>query len=373
MLFNMGQEKCIATNKRIETMKSQHSITPWNLKLGLLGLALSASPLFISVGIAGNNAPAQAPVEKKDSREAAKMEEDDSGQYRLDKVAASRKPEGRVSVNNIDATLEAAYRNNTELKELQAQVRSKDEGVPQALAGWRPTVYANASVGGEKDIISGSKKETGDSGLTLAQSGNNISSAEADITLQQNLFNGGHTVAKTCQAEQLVQAARSLLADKEREVLFASVQAYFAVIAKTAEVEYRLSNEKSLRATLDATKAKYDVGEETRTSIAQAEASLAQGTAEREAAEAGLLSAEATFERVTGARPGKLKKPGEPSSLPRGLKEAIEIAKKNNPAILAALYQEKADRSAIKVSDADLLPKRGPKWFCGSNRCSHSI
>jgi len=112
-----------------------------------------------------------------------------------------------------------------------------------------------------------------------------------------------------------------------------------------------------LRATLDATKAKYDVGEETRTSIAQAEASLAQGTAEREAAEAGLLSAEATFERVTGARPGKLKKPGEPSSLPRGLKEAIEIAKKNNPAILAALYQEKADRSAIKVSDADLLPK----------------
>lgn len=357
MLLNMSQKKCNATKKRIETMKSQHSKALWNLKLGILGLALSASPLLIDVSFAGEIANAKTLASKKNQNNISAVRIDDENPYKLDKIAAARKPEGRVTVHNVDSALEAAYRNNTELKELQAQVRSKDEGVPQALAGWRPTVYANASIGKEKDIYSGSKKETGDNGNTLARSGDTYSTAEADITLQQNLFNGGQTVAKTCQAENLVQAARSLLADKEREVLFATVQAYFAVIARTAELEYRRSNEKSLKATLDATRAKYDVGEETRTSIAQAEASLAQGTAEREASEATLLSAEATFERVTGARPGKLNKPGEPAILPHGLKEAIEIAKKNNPAILAALYQEKADRSAIKVSDADLLPK----------------
>lgn len=347
MLFNKSQAKSITMNKGIETMRSQHSIAPWSLRLGILGLALSASPLFMGIVLAGNKAAVKA------SPAPADVVVDPAG-YPLDKAAAARKPEGRVAINNIEAALEAAYQNNTEIKELQATVRSKDEGVPQALAGWRPTVYANASIGGEKDILSGTQK-TGEFTNTPT-SGANISTASADVTLNQNLFNGGKTVATTCQAESMVQAARAQLADKEREILFAAVQAYFAVIARTSELEYRRSNEIALKKTLEATQDKFKVGEETRTSIAQAEANLANGIAEREATEAQLLTAEATFEQVTGARPGKLKKPGSLSHLPSGLKEALEIAKKNNPAILQALHQEKADRSAIKMNDADLLP-----------------
>lgn len=352
MLFTIGQEKHITINKRIETMRSQHSSTPWGLKIGILGLALSASPLIMGIALAAPQPTVQKPVTTK----PVPAPEADQEIEPLDKVAAARMPEGRVTVNNLDTTLEAAYRNNTDLKELQAAVRSKDEGIPQALAGWRPTVYANASVAGEKDFLSGDIKEDGDEGLTLPNSGSNFSTVSADLTLQQNLYAGGKTVASTCQAESLVQAARAQLADKEREILLAAVKAYFDVIEKAAELDYKKSNEVSLKGMLDATQAKFDVGEETRTAIAQAQASLADGTAQREAAESALLAAKAEFTRVTGAIPGNLKKPGEPSSLPAGLKEAIEIAKKNNPAILAALHQERADRSAIKVKDAELLP-----------------
>lgn len=351
MLSTISHVTTITMNKRIETMKSQNSMTSRRLRLGILGLALSVSPFTLKDIYA---VPGE--VSTKQQKPAAKAEAVIS-QEPLDKVAAARKPEGQKMVDSILSTLEAAYGNNTEIKELRSQTRARDEGVPQALAGWRPTVTLNASVGGQKDIYSGSKKENGDNGLTVAQSGLNTTGVSTDVTLQQNVFNGGKTVAATCQAENLVQAARAQLTEKEREVLLAAVQAYFTVVAKTAELEYRRSNETALRKTLEATQTKFKVGEETRTSIAQAEANLASGTAEREATEAQLLAAEATFERVTGARPGKLKKPGEPSSMPRTLKEAIEIAKKNNPSILAAIYQEKADRSAIKVNDADLLPK----------------
>jgi TolC family type I secretion outer membrane protein len=353
MLFIRGQARSKTINKRIETMSNQHSMMPRNLRFGILGLALSASPLFMGISMAGAK---PAPQPKPMVQSGCGVEE--RGPISpLDKAAAARIPEGRATVHNIESALEAAYRNNSELKELQATVRSKDEGIPQALAGWRPTVYANASVGGEKDIKSGDIKDTGDDGQTTPQSGSNFSTIRADLTLQQNLYNGGKTVATTCQAESLVQTARAQLADKEREILIEAVKAYFGVIAKTAELEFRKSNEKAYKATLDATKSKFDVGEETRTSIAQAAASLAQSTAEREAAEAALMATKATFEQITGAYPGKLKKPGEPSSLPGGLKEALEIAKKNNPAILAALHQERADRSAIKASEAELLPK----------------
>lgn len=373
-------------------MKSKYTIAPWSLRLGILGLAISASPSAIGLTGEGNRPspdvgivtestnvgenvakPAKDAVAKV-SKVKAKVAEEPAASEEvapasqqapavvskvepLDKVAAARTPEGRVTITTVEGALEAAYRNNTELKELQAAVRAKDDTVPQALAGWRPTVYLNASIGGEKDIKSGDIKDDGDEGLTLPQSGTNFSTASADVTLEQNLFNGGKTVAQTCQAENQVLASRALLADKEREILFNAVRAYFNVIAKTSELEYKKSNELALTKTLEATQDKFNVGEETRTSIAQAQANLAMGKAEREAVEAQLLAAEATFEQVTGSRPGKLKKPGDIASLPHGLKEAIEIAKKNNPAILAALYQERADRSAIKASDADLLPK----------------
>lgn len=267
-------------------------------------------------------------------------------------------PEEVKTVHTLQDALEAAYQNNSELKELQAQLRARDEGVPQALAGWRPTVYANASLTGQKQILSGDVKDNADAGMTnFPTTGSNSSTVNADVTLNQNLFNGGKTVAQTNQAEHVVQVARAQLVDKEREVLLNAARAYLEVVARTAELSYRKSNEEALKKTLEATQDKYNVGEETRTSIAQAEANLADGVAQRETAEAELLSGKATFEQVTGARPGTLAKPAVPLNLPKDLKEAIEIAKKDNPSVLAALFQERADRSAIKVNDADLLPK----------------
>jgi outer membrane protein len=354
MLLKIGQVKNITFKKRIKPMSTHHLALPWTLKIGFLGLALSVSPVCMGDAFAQSAQPEPSLPAVKAPNPAD--EAPDPYTDPLDKDAASHIPEGRVTVHSIDGALEAAYRNNSEMKELQAQVRAADEGVPQAMAGWRPTVFANAAVNGQKDILSGDVKN-GDSGQSFPANGRNTSVANANLEVNQNLFNGGKTVHSTCKAESIVQAARAQLADKEREILFNAVQAYFNVIAKTAELEYRKSNETSLKGTLEATQAKYDVGEETLTAIAQSRASLADGRAQREAAEAALLTAEGVFEQVTGARPGKLTKPGEPTSLPAGLKEAIEIAKKNNPAILAALHQEKADRSAIKESNADLLPK----------------
>jgi outer membrane protein len=299
--------------------------------------------------IAGPTAPAKAAPAKASSPPCVLDP--------LDKEAAARRPEMRGTVDNLQAALESAYRTNTELKEIQSEARSVDEKVPQALAGWRPTVNLEASITGDKQIYSGNKKEDGDQGQEFPQSRLRQTTAEATVSLTQNLFNSGKTVATTCQAENQVRAARAKLADKERDVLLNAVQAYFAVLAKHAELEYRKSNEHWTMETLKAARDKFNVGEETRTTIAQAEAEHDDAIATRQTTEAQLISAEATFERITGTRPGKLRKPGDIANLPRGLKEAFEIAQKNNPAIIQAIFQEKADRNSIRIKDADLLPK----------------
>src|ERR1700759_4042590 len=47
----------------------------------------------------------------------------------------------------IEAALVRAYQNNPQLNSQRAFVRSTDEGVPQALSGYRPKVSVTASAG----------------------------------------------------------------------------------------------------------------------------------------------------------------------------------------------------------------------------------
>ena len=113
----------------------------------------------------------------------------------------------------MEAALARAYENNPQLNAQRAIVRQTDEGVPQALSGYRPTITANATVQRQytntKELIpptppllpSGAPFE--DKGLTTP--------ASVGATGSQNLFNGGQTANKVRAAESQVSAARETL------------------------------------------------------------------------------------------------------------------------------------------------------------------
>ena len=52
-----------------------------------------------------------------------------------------------AAAETIETALAKAYQNNPQLNAQRAIVRQADEGVPQALSGYRPTISANASIG----------------------------------------------------------------------------------------------------------------------------------------------------------------------------------------------------------------------------------
>ena len=49
-----------------------------------------------------------------------------------------------VLADTLESALGLAYRNNPQLSAQRALVRATDEGVPQALAGYRPRISATA-------------------------------------------------------------------------------------------------------------------------------------------------------------------------------------------------------------------------------------
>jgi outer membrane protein len=260
------------------------------------------------------------------------------------------------TIDTLEKALIAAYLQNPQIKEQQATLRAADERVAQAKSGWRPSITANASVGFDKKVFSGdSVNQPRSSSFGTEQS--RTYSREVGVTLNQNIFNGGATVYATQKAEAEVKAARAALADTEQQILLAAAQAYLDLWAKEAEIDFLHTNENVLKKMLEAALDKFKVGEETKTTVAQAEGQHAEAMARLLTAEAELEGIRATFEKVTGRAPGKLRYPEDRRMVPQQLQAVLEKARTQNPAILRAQFEENSARKEIDRVNSGLLPK----------------
>jgi len=240
--------------------------------------------------------------------------------------------------------LAMAYASNPTLEAARAQLRATDEGVPQALSEWRPTVLGTAQGGHEWDQEN--------KPLVLDEETNPRSYG---VTVRQPIFDGFGTVAGTSQAENQVQSGRAQLTDTEQNVLLLAVTAYMNVVRDTAVLDLNRNNEKVLQRQLEATQARFDVGELTRTDVAQSEASLQGAIAARIQAEGQLTTSQAIYRQIIGDDPVDVKMPTETPALPGSREESVVLSQAT-PAVLAAQFQERAAKDNIDVQFSDMLP-----------------
>jgi len=146
-------------------------------------------------------------------------------------IAAHPVPAGAETINDAFAL---TYLNNPALLAQRAQLRAIDEGVPQALSGWRPTVTASGKVAYE-DVGSVTTGFSG-GGVAMPSGGENIERS-VSINVSQPLFRGFRTVAGTQQADNLVRAGRAELVAVEQQVLLAAVTAYMNVLRDQAVLD----------------------------------------------------------------------------------------------------------------------------------------
>ncbi|HEY1386830.1 MAG TPA: TolC family outer membrane protein [Dongiaceae bacterium] len=251
---------------------------------------------------------------------------------------------GTAQATTLYEALAAAYSSNPTLDAARAQLRATDEGVPQVLSEWRPSVVGTAQGGHEWDEQH--------KPLQLGQETNPRSYG---VTVTQPVFDGFHTVAGTSQAENLVEAGRAQLTSTEQQVLLAAVAAYMNVFRDAALLELNRNNEKVLQAQLDSTQARFEVGELTKTDVAQAQSRLEGAVAARIQAEGNLTTSRAIYRQVIGDDPGDVKMPETTLQLPSSREEAAALSQ-GAPDVRTAQFQERAAKDNIDVQFSDLLP-----------------
>lgn len=241
--------------------------------------------------------------------------------------------------DTLAAALASAYETNPELQAQRAVVRQIDEQVPQALAGYRPTLGANVGLDQNGDSFN-------DSGRIFSAGG----------TITQPLYTGGSVRASVSASENRVLAARAQLRAVENNILINVVTAYADVLAQMREVELTTNQVRVLERELQASRDRFEVGDLTRTDVAQSEARLERARSLQIAAQGRLETARQSYRRVVGRLPVDLEPPPPLPTLPGTPGQAVDIAMENNPGIVAARFQEAAARYDVRAVEGARLP-----------------
>jgi outer membrane protein len=256
----------------------------------------------------------------------------------------------------LEMALTQAYQNNPSLNAQRASVRATDEGVPTALAGYRPRVTANASAG-ETYQETTTKITTPGAPSPFLNLNGTIYPVTYGITATQTLFNGFQTGNRTRQAESLVFAARETLRSTEQTVLLNAATAYMNLLRDTAILDLQKSNVEVLQEQLRQTRDRFNVGEVTRTDVAQSESRLAAGRSAVLTAEANYKTSRAIYRQVIGVEPHNLTAASPVDRFsPRTQTEAVGVGTSQHPNVTTAQYNVDAAVAQVKIQEAALLP-----------------
>jgi outer membrane protein len=254
---------------------------------------------------------------------------------------------GTADAETLMEALNAAYKVNPRLDAARAIQRATDEEVPRALSGYRPSIVGNADTSYELQTTkpapaTGATRESNPRGY--------------DVGLTQPIFRGFRTKNAVSAAEATVRAGWEALRSTESSVLLEAVTAYMDVVRDQAILILRENNVTVLTRDLKATQDRFSVGEVTRTDVAQAQARRAGAVAALDLARANLKTSRASFERVIGHPPSKLVEPTAARGVPKTLAGSIEVASRESPGVVAALYREQAARFNVELIRGELLP-----------------
>jgi len=257
-------------------------------------------------------------------------------------VLLATTPLAGAAAETLQDALASAYATNPQLTGQRAIQRQLDEGVAIAEAAGRPSIEGTVAFNQNFKGIG----NLNDEGRSL--------NANADLSLP--IFTGGRVRNSVRAANERVSAGRQDLRTVENQVFVDVVSAYMDVLRDQSVVELNQNQVRVLEEQLRASRDRFEVGDLTRTDVAQSEARLATARANLTAALGQLTFSREAYRRIVGRAPGTLEPPPALPALPGTADQAVEQAVANNPAVQAARLLESATRYDVGVARAERLP-----------------
>jgi len=262
-----------------------------------------------------------------------------------------------VHAQSLETALDLAYRTNPTIRAERARQRATSEATKQAWANLLPQITASGSydkINGDQVLDSTAfGNTTGPATFPLSF---DLNSLATQVTGEQAIFSGFRNINALKQARARVRAGGAQLVSVEQDVLTRAATAYFDVVRDTEVFKANSNNVRVLLRQLDEANLRFEVGEVTRTDVAQAEARLAGARAQLTNSQAQLAVSRAGFVQLVGQNPETLEKAPGLMPVPETLEATLELGRVYAPAVLAAAANEQISSKDIAIAKGALSP-----------------
>ncbi len=248
-----------------------------------------------------------------------------------------------AEADTLREALASAYNTNPTLQGARADTRASDEDVPIQRAQGLPSANATAT---HIEF--------------LRPSANQFTAPERNLgvnaQLQVPIYNGGGIRNATAAARERTAASRASLRGTESQIFSQTVAAYMDVLRTEALATLSSNQVDVLRVTLEATSDRFEIGDLTRTDVAQAQSRLALAEGNLRIALSNLIQARETYLRLVGQAPGNLEAPPPLPGLPDTVGLAVVTALESNPDLIAAKERAEAAGFDTRAAGSGRLP-----------------
>jgi outer membrane protein len=249
-----------------------------------------------------------------------------------------------ATAETLREALVKAYQTNPTITGARAGQRATDENVPIARSRGLPGLSGSAGV---TEFVENTNS-------TIASPSRQLS---VGLNLSVPIYSGGSVKNAIRGAETRVAAGQAGLRDTEQSVFAQVVAAYMNVIRDSAIVSLNRKQVNVLRVNLQATQDRFQIGDLTRTDVAQSQSRLAFAQGQLESAQANLISSKENYIQLVGSAPGTLEPPPPLPNLPGSPDLAVQVAIDGNPGLEAAERRREAATFDTRAANGARLPQ----------------
>lgn len=247
----------------------------------------------------------------------------------------------------IEGTLRYVYHENPVIVSSHYEWEGTRELLPQAQAGWKPRIGAEANMAKEKI-----------EGDLIGRNEDGSFSKSASLSVEQPLFRGFRTVAESDAAEKRIGAGVEKVRQTEQEIFVQAVETYMNVIRDRLLLDLQHQNKDLLAQEKISVQARFDAGDVTQTDVKQTEAQYSKAVADDAIADAQLRASEAAFEKTIGfAPPDIMTMPEIMFAFPTTEDDLIKAAALDNPGLSRSRIEHEAAESDIRTVKSDFYPQ----------------
>jgi len=249
--------------------------------------------------------------------------------------------------DDLITVYQAAVQNDTQFRAAQAEYKALLESKNQSIAGFLPTITANAFYNDNDD--KSSTKTTKDEYKTDGYS----------LNLVQPLYRHSNYVGLT-QADAVVAKAEANFEYAKQDLIIRVVKQYFAVLAAGDDLEFAKAELKSIKRQLKQTDQRFNVGLIAITDVHEAKARYDQAVARTILAENTLSISHEILREMTNQEHTALASLSETHPLvspePADVNQWIKTANDQNALLQASLKGVDAARADVSLQSAGHYP-----------------